>query len=151
MNNHKTVCHRVDIPQRTTFLLFFFFFGAFLPTSFPILLHLLFHLLLIAIAPRSTQAQRGSTWYGPIYGLNRTNCIFMQNWTVWLNWIAWNRNVFDNFLEIHNNTWHQLLIHVFFYHPPYFFQRIRINGKIFLKVKKKIFPPFSSESYYKMR
>ena len=38
---------------------------------------------------------------GPIYGLNRTNCILMLYlivWirTVWLNWIAWNRNVFDN-------------------------------------------------------
>ena len=37
---------------------------------------------------------------GPIYGLNRANCIFMLNWiisitTVWKNWIAWNRNVFD--------------------------------------------------------
>ena len=26
----------------------------------------------IAIAPKSTLARRGSTWYGPIYGLNRT-------------------------------------------------------------------------------
>ena len=38
---------------------------------------------------------------GPIYGLNRSNCILMLNWivwirTVWLNWIAWNRNIFDN-------------------------------------------------------
>ena len=38
---------------------------------------------------------------GPIYGPNRTNCILMLNWivwirTVWLDWIAWNRNVFDN-------------------------------------------------------
>ena len=31
---------------------------------------------------------------GPIYGLNKTNCILMLNWTVWLNRIAWNRNVF---------------------------------------------------------
>ena len=47
----------------------------------------------IAIDPRSTLVQNGSTWLGPIYGLNRTNCIFMLNWivwirTVWLNWIA---------------------------------------------------------------
>ena len=41
-----------------------------------------------AIATRSTQARRGSTWNGPIYGLNRTNGILMLNWTVWLNWIA---------------------------------------------------------------
>ena len=38
---------------------------------------------------------------GPIYWLNRTNCILMLNWivwirTVWLNWLAWNRNVFHN-------------------------------------------------------
>ena len=38
---------------------------------------------------------------GPVYGLNRTNCILMLNWivwirTVWLNWIAWSRNVFDD-------------------------------------------------------
>ena len=26
----------------------------------------------IAIAPRSTLARSGSTWFGPIYGLNRT-------------------------------------------------------------------------------
>ena len=37
---------------------------------------------------------------GPIYGLNRTNCIIMLNWivwnwTVWQNWIASNRTVFD--------------------------------------------------------
>ena len=44
----------------------------------------------IAIAPRSTLARRGSTWQGPIYGLNRNNGILM------LNWISWNRNVFDN-------------------------------------------------------
>ena len=44
---------------------------------------------LIAIAPRSL-------WLGvvaPIYGLNRTNGILMLNCIVWLNWIAWNRNV----------------------------------------------------------
>ena len=28
---------------------------------------------------------------GPIYGLNRTNGIFMLNLIVWLNWIAWNK------------------------------------------------------------
>ena len=50
----------------------------------------------IAIAPRSTLAQRGSTWYGPIYGLNRNNGIFALNGIVRLNWVAWNRNVFDN-------------------------------------------------------
>ena len=38
---------------------------------------------------------------GAIYALNRTNCILMLKWivwirTVWLNWIAWNKNVFDN-------------------------------------------------------
>ena len=33
---------------------------------------------------------------GPIYGLNRTNGILMLNWIVWLNRMAWNRNVFDN-------------------------------------------------------
>ena len=27
----------------------------------------------IGIAPRSTQARNGSTWLGPIYGLNKTN------------------------------------------------------------------------------
>ena len=49
----------------------------------------------IAIAPRSTLAQRGSTWLGPIYGLNRINGICELKWIVWLNWIAWNRNVVD--------------------------------------------------------
>ena len=39
--------------------------------------------------------------YGPIYGLNRINCVLMLNWivwirTVWVNWKAWNRNVYDN-------------------------------------------------------
>ena len=34
----------------------------------------------IAIAPRSTLPRRGSTWLGPIYGLNRTNGIIMLNW-----------------------------------------------------------------------
>ena len=48
----------------------------------------------IAIAPWSTLARNGST-----YWLNKTNGILMLNWivwirTVWLNWIAWNRNVF---------------------------------------------------------
>ena len=43
--------------------------------------------LFIVIAPRSTLAGRGSTWWGPIYGLNRTNGIHMLNWIVWLNWI----------------------------------------------------------------
>ena len=33
---------------------------------------------------------------GPIYGLNRTNGILMLKRIVSLNWIAWNRNVFDN-------------------------------------------------------
>ena len=33
---------------------------------------------------------------GPIYGLNRTNGILKLNWIVWLNRIAWNRDVFDN-------------------------------------------------------
>ena len=47
----------------------------------------------IAIAPRSTLARKRSIWEGPIYGLNKTNCILMLNWivwirTVWLNWIA---------------------------------------------------------------
>ena len=28
--------------------------------------------LFIAIAPRSTLAQSGNSWYGPIYGSNRT-------------------------------------------------------------------------------
>ena len=32
----------------------------------------------------------------PINGLNRTNGILMLNWTVWLNRIAWNINVFHN-------------------------------------------------------
>ena len=50
----------------------------------------------IAIAPSSTLARRGSSWLGPIYGLNRTNDILMLNGIVWLNWIAWNGNVFDN-------------------------------------------------------
>ena len=50
----------------------------------------------IAIAPRSSLARSGSTWKGPIYGLNWTNGIPMLNWIVWVNWIAWNRNVFDN-------------------------------------------------------
>ena len=34
--------------------------------------------------------------WAPIYGLNRTNSILILKWIVWLNWIAWNRNVFDN-------------------------------------------------------
>ena len=50
----------------------------------------------IAIAPKSTLARRGSTWKGPIYGLDRTNSILLLNWIVWLNWIAWNRNILDN-------------------------------------------------------
>ena len=33
----------------------------------------------IAIAPRSTLTLSGSTWYSPIYGLNRTNSILMMN------------------------------------------------------------------------
>ena len=54
--------------------------------------------LFIDIAPRSTVARNGSIWSRPIYGLNRTNCILMLNWivwirTAWLNWIAWSRNV----------------------------------------------------------
>ena len=32
----------------------------------------------------------------PIYGLNRTKSILMLNRIVWLNWIAGNRNVFDD-------------------------------------------------------
>ena len=48
----------------------------------------------IAIAPRSTLARNS----GSINGLNRTYCILTLNWivwirTVWLNWIARNRNV----------------------------------------------------------
>ena len=38
----------------------------------------------IAISRRSTLARNGSTWYGPIYGLNRTNSILMLNWIVWI-------------------------------------------------------------------
>ena len=49
----------------------------------------------IAIAPRSTQPWRGSTWYGHIYGLNRTNGILTLKWIVWVNWFDWNRKVFD--------------------------------------------------------
>ena len=37
---------------------------------------------------------RGSIRY-TIYGLDRTNGIFMLNWIVWLNCIAWNRNFFS--------------------------------------------------------
>ena len=53
-------------------------------------------LLLGPLWPRMVAPDRD-----PIYGLNRTKCIFMLNWivcigTVWLNWIVWNRNVFDN-------------------------------------------------------
>ncbi len=29
-------------------------------------------------------------------GLNRTNSILMLKWIVWVNGIAWNRNIFDN-------------------------------------------------------
>ena len=55
----------------------------------------------IATASRTTLAQNGRTWLGPIYGLNRTKLHTFLNWivwirTVWINWIAWNRNVFDN-------------------------------------------------------
>ena len=55
----------------------------------------------IAIPPKSNLARDGGTWYGPIYRLNRTNCILMLNWIVWnrtvcLNWIALNWNDFDN-------------------------------------------------------
>ena len=32
---------------------------------------------------------------GPIYELNRANGILILNWIIWLNRIAWNRNVFD--------------------------------------------------------
>ena len=54
-----------------------------------------------SIAPRSTLGQISSAWEGHIYGQNRTKCRLIQNWivwmrTVWLKWIAWNRNVFDN-------------------------------------------------------
>ena len=50
----------------------------------------------------------GPLWPGMVvsdralcYGLNRTNWKNMPNWivlirTVWLNWIAWNRNIFDD-------------------------------------------------------
>ena len=43
----------------------------------------------------------------PIYGLNRSNSILTLNWivwiiAVWLNRIAWNRNVFDK-LYLHLN------------------------------------------------
>ena len=73
----------------------------------------------IAIAPRFTQTRIGSTWKGPIYGSNTTklctyakmnslkyNCFCMLNWIVWnrtvfdiviiliLNWIIWNRTVY---------------------------------------------------------
>ena len=52
--------------------------------------------------------RNGSTWSDPIYRLNRTSCILMLNWivwirTVWLNWIAWNRNVFTIKLYLHLN------------------------------------------------
>ena len=33
--------------------------------------------LFIAIAPRSNLARNGNTLLGPIYSLNRTNCLFM--------------------------------------------------------------------------
>ena len=33
---------------------------------------------------------------GPIYELDKTNGIFKLNWIIWLNWIALDRNVFDN-------------------------------------------------------
>ena len=54
----------------------------------------------------------GPLWPGmvapDIYGLNRTNCILMLNWiiwirTVWLNWIAWNRNILNIKLYLHLN------------------------------------------------
>ena len=47
----------------------------------------------IAIPLRSILARRGSTWKGPFYGFNRTNGVLMLKGIVWLNWIAWNRNV----------------------------------------------------------
>ena len=55
----------------------------------------------IAIASRFSLVRNGSTWLGPIYGLNRTNGILILNWivcirTFWLNWIVWNKNGFDN-------------------------------------------------------
>ena len=36
----------------------------------------------IGIALRPTHARNGSIWDGPIYGLNRTNCILMLIWIV---------------------------------------------------------------------
>ena len=47
----------------------------------------------IAMALRSTLSEKCGTWLGPIYGLNRTNCILTLNWfvlirTIWLNGIA---------------------------------------------------------------
>ena len=50
----------------------------------------------------------GTIWPGMVspdrdlsMGYIELNCIFMLNWFLeiknfWLNWIAWNRNVFDN-------------------------------------------------------
>ena len=45
---------------------------------------------------------------GPIYRLDRTNCMLMLNWivwsrTIWLNWIAWNVNIFTIELYLHLN------------------------------------------------
>ena len=47
---------------------------------------------------------------GPIYGLNRTNCILMLNWiiwirTVWLNWIAWTFFTIKLYLHLKMLNW----------------------------------------------
>ena len=48
--------------------------------------------LFFAIAPRSTLAQSGSTWLGPIYGLKRT---------IWhLNWVQMNDSFYIELFEI---------------------------------------------------
>ena len=43
----------------------------------------------------SALARRGGTWWGPICGLGGASGVLVLDWIVWLNWIAWNRNVFD--------------------------------------------------------
>ena len=83
------LCRRVRLPQRVSWIWhYMIWWWGFSNTGALGNVEYLF----IAIAPRSTLAWSGSTWYGPIHGSDRTvshlNCVLM------LNWIVWNRTVY---------------------------------------------------------
>ena len=63
--------------------------------------------LFVVIAPRSTLARCGNTWWNPIYGWNRTkprtygilntfkqDCFWHWNYVLMLNRFAWNKTAF---------------------------------------------------------